>query len=224
MSLLEQRFSWLFNHRLQAQPRLQRRPVSKSGLVLMGGVTAVFLTWLLYRWILQPLWILKLPTFMGELVQLIEVAGALTMVLLWVVLWWRQRPFIQQTQLVTISLDELYEMDPTAFEKYVAQLFRQRGYRVKHRGRTGDMGVDLELANGNGRRAIVQCKRYRNTVGPEVIRELYGTLIHEKVAHGFLVTTGEISQAAREWANGKPLTLIDGEMLVQLVSAVEMTR
>jgi len=222
MSLLEQRFSWLFNHRLQAQPHLKRRPVSKSGVVLIGGVTAVYLTWLLYRWILQPAWISQLPTFMGELVQLGESAGALTMVLLWVVLWWRQRPRIQQKQLVTISLEELYEMNPISFEKYVAKLFQQRGYRVKHRGRAGDMGVDLELRNGNGRRAIVQCKRYRNTVGPEVIRELYGTLIHEKVAHGFLVTTGSISKAARKWAKGKPLTLIDGEMLVQIVAAVNI--
>ena len=190
----------------------------------MGGVTAVTLTWLLYRWILQPAWVAQLPSFMGELMQLIEVAGALTMALLWVVLWLRQRPGIQQSQLVTISLDELYEMDPTVFEKYVAQLFRQRGYRVKHRGRAGDMGVDLELTNGNGRRAIVQCKRYRNTVGPEVIRELYGTLIHEKVAHAFLVTTGGISEAAREWAKGKPLTLIDGKILVQVVSAVGIMR
>ena len=53
------------------------------------------------------------------------------------------------------------------------------------------------------------------------MRELYGTLIHEKVAHAFLVTTADISDAAREWARGKPMTLIDGKMLVQVVTAVE---
>lgn len=188
----------------------------------MGGLTAVTLTWFLYRWILQPVWISQLPSLITELVQLMEIAGAFSLTLLWGVLWWQQRSRIQQTPLVTLSLDELYEMDPILFEKYVAQLFQRRGYRVKHRGRAGDMGVDLELTNGNGRRAIVQCKRYRNTVGPKVIRELYGTLIHEKVAHGFLVTTGNISKAAREWAKGKPLTLIDGKMLVQVVSKLEL--
>ncbi|MBC8450450.1 MAG: restriction endonuclease, partial [Chloroflexi bacterium] len=33
---------------------------------------------------------------------------------------------------------------------------------------------------------------------------------------GFLVTTGSISRAARTWAQGKPLELIDGERLVRL--------
>ena len=222
MSLLEQRFSWLFNHRLQARPQVQRRPVSRSGMVVVGGVTAVYLTWLLYRWILQPVWIEQLPVFLSEILQLMQVAGAFTIALLWVVLWWRQRPRVQQTELIPISRDQLYEIDPFAFEKYVAHLFQRRGYHVKHRGRAGDLGVDLELTNGNGKRAIVQCKRYRNTVGPKVVRELYGTLIHEKVSHAFLVTTGNISNSAREWAKGKPLTLIDGEMLVQVVSALEM--
>ena len=189
-------------------------------MVVVGGVTAVYVIWLLYRWILQPIWINQLPTFLSEILQLAQVAGAFTIALLWAVLWWRQRPRFQNTPLIPISRDDLYEMDPLAFEKYVANLFQQRGYHVKHRGRTGDLGVDLELTNSNGKRAIVQCKRYRNTVGPEVVRELYGTLIHEKVAHAFLVTTGNISNAARKWTNGKPLTLIDGEMLVQVISTM----
>lgn len=188
---------------------------------MIGVITAVYLTWLLYRWILQPVWVIHLPALMTELVQLIEVSGAFTIALLWVVLWWRQRPISQAAVPLTVSLNELYAMNPTAFEKYVAQLFRQRAYRVIHRGRTGDLGVDLELTNGNGKRAIVQCKRYRSTVGAEIIRELYGTLIHEKVAHAFLVTTADISDAARRWAKGKPITLIDGEMLVKIVSAMD---
>ena len=112
-------------------------------------------------------------------------------------------------------------LDPTAFETYVATLFRQKGYRVKHRGRRGDRGVDLELTDAGGRRAIVQCKRYRHTVGPDTIRELYGTMIHERVHHAYLVTTADISSAAREWAGYKPMTLIDGPHLLKIAASLE---
>ncbi|MCA9929709.1 MAG: restriction endonuclease [Anaerolineales bacterium] len=221
MSLFEQKLNWLFNYRLRARRSRPKQPVSKSSLWSIGGLTAVYLIWLLYRWILQPVWLAALPTAVNELVQLMQVAGAFTLLILWVMLWWRQQSGQSLHAVPAISLDDLYEMSPTAFEKYVAQVFRRRGYRVGHRGRAGDLGVDLELSNGNGKRAIVQCKRYRNTIGPDIVRELYGTLIHEKVAHAFLVTTADISDAAREWARGKPMTLIDGKMLVQVVTAVE---
>ena len=81
-------------------------------------------------------------------------------------------------------------------------------------------GVDLELTKPDGKRAIVQCKRYRSTIGPDIVRELYGTLIHEKVAHAFLVTTADISDSAREWSLGKPMTLIDGEALSRITAVL----
>jgi restriction system protein len=117
-------------------------------------------------------------------------------------------------------LEDLQRLSPKAFERYVASLFKSKGYRVGIRGGSGDLGVDLELAGMRGRRAIVQCKRYQNTIGAEIIRELYGTLIHEGVHWAFLVTTAEISDAARQWAEGKPITLIDGAMLLDVAHAL----
>jgi restriction system protein len=66
----------------------------------------------------------------------------------------------------------------------------------------------------------VQCKRYRNAIGPDIVRELFGTMIHERVHHAFLVTTASISDSAREWAAHKPMTLIDGPTLVQIAAAL----
>jgi restriction endonuclease Mrr len=41
-------------------------------------------------------------------------------------------------------------------------------------------------------------------------------MLHERALHGFLVTTAEISEAARSWAADKPITLIDGHTLATL--------
>ena len=119
-----------------------------------------------------------------------------------------------------MNLAELFDINPKEFEHYVADLFRLKGYQVNVRGRSGDHGVDLELTGAGYKKAIVQCKRYRDTVGEKIIRDLYGTLLHEKVSRAFLVTTADISDAARRWAEGKPITLIDGPTLVSIASSL----
>jgi restriction system protein len=115
-------------------------------------------------------------------------------------------------------------LSPKDFEEYVGTLFRRKGYQVALRGGSGDHGVDLELFGPDGRKAIVQCKRYQHTVGEEIVRELFGTIIHERSIRGFLVTTAEISASAKSWAAGKPITLIDGPTLVEIAQSLAKER
>lgn len=196
----------------------------RAGMIVISLLTLMLLLWLGVRWLLQPLWLARLPGVMAESLALVETAGAFTLAVLWAGLGWR---LWRGTELgrgrradPAVELEKVRSLSPRSFERYVAGLFRQKGYRVLIRGRSGDLGVDLEVTSPVGRRAIVQCKRYQNTVGPDVVRELYGTLIHEQVAWAFLVTTAEISDSAREWAQGKPLTLIDGATLLEIARSL----
>lgn len=189
------------------------------GWRLLRALTAVYLLWLAYRSLIHPAWIAHLPAELSEVLQLCEVAGALTLLFLWIVMGW-YRYYQAPITIPAVDIDTLYALSPRDFEIFVAQLFRKKGYRVQHRGRSGDMGVDLMITQPGGRRAIVQCKRYRSTIGPDIVRELYGTLMHEQVVHAFLVTTADISQSAREWAEGKPMTLIDGDTLAQITAVL----
>lgn len=214
---------WL--HPTTAPPKEQG--VSRTylmGLLLIASVTIGLLVWLGYRWITRPGWLTTLPSTAIELISLLEAATAATVACIWVGLWLRQRRQkrleAEQTLVPAETVEELYALDPYAFERYVANLFKQRGYAVQLRGGSGDHGVDVELTGRGGKRAVVQCKRYRSTVGEDVVRDLFGTMLHERASHGFLVTTAEISQSAREWAIGKPITLIDGETLVQIAEAM----
>lgn len=182
-------------------------------------LTIGFLLWVGYRWLLRPAWFGDLNPPLVEFFDLAEWGATVTLLILWVVIWRRRHQRIIAPQ---ITRDDLFTMSPQGFEHYVADLFRRKGYDVTLRGGSGDLGVDLEVADRNSaRRAIVQCKRYQNTVGAETVRELYGTLLHERVAHGFLVTSAEISRAARSWAKDKPLTLIDGRTLIKIAYALQ---
>ncbi len=215
------RFDFRFSSRPSrlrpAAPTGRRRPWKSS--LFIGGLTVLYLVWLVYHLVAQPAWAAQLPGVLGEMLRLAEAAGMVTLGLLWGIIWLRRG---QNTAAPVQPLDlaQLYDLSPAEFERYVAELFRQKGYEVQLRGRSGDLGVDILLIKTDGRRAIVQCKRYRRKVGPDVVRELYGTLIHEGVDHAFLVTTAGISSSARRWAADKPMTLIDGEALSYIAAGM----
>jgi restriction system protein len=117
-------------------------------------------------------------------------------------------------------LATLREMDPVEFENLVATLFQTIGFQVATTERTGDGGIDVEAINPDpisGGRVIVQVKRYKSTVNPSAVRDLYGTVTHTGAIKGILVTTSGFGPDSRSFAADKPLTLITGEQLVVML-------
>lgn len=209
-----------FDSKLPQRGKLQRTHTGRNFAWSWIGLAIVLLVlWLSFHYILHPAWLNQLPSFFTELLVLIEAASIITLCFVAFLFWYRRHK--QKKHLANLSIDQLYSLSPADFERYVAGLFRKKGYQVKLRGQKGDRGVDLELFQPGGRKAIVQCKRYRHRVGPDIVRELFGTMIHERVHHAFLVTTADISQAAREWATFKPMTLIDGTTLVKIATNLD---
>lgn len=120
----------------------------------------------------------------------------------------------------TDSEPDLYEMDPIAFENLIAELFRAMGMQAVTTQRSGDGGVDVDALDPDpvrGGKIVVQVKRYRHTVPPTAVRDLYGTVQSEGANKGVLVTTSRFGPGAHTFANGKPLGLIAGPELVDLL-------
>lgn len=115
---------------------------------------------------------------------------------------------------------DLFVMDPIAFENLVAELFRAMGMEAVTTQRSGDGGVDVEALDPapiRGGRIVVQVKRYRNTVPPTAVRDLYGTVQDAGANKGVLVTTSTFGPGSYTFANGKPLELVPGAELVGLL-------
>jgi hypothetical protein len=73
--------------------------------------------------------------------------------------------------------------------------------------------VDLILTKEK-ETTVVQCKHHPfSTVGEPVLRDLFGAMNHLRADAGFLVTTGRVSQAARDWVVDKPIQIWDAERL-----------
>jgi len=65
-------------------------------------------------------------------------------------------------------------------------------------------------------KVAVQAKLYTKTVPPGFVRELYGTMQHEGATLGIMITTSGYGPSSEEFANGKPLHLIDGQGLIAI--------
>ena len=127
------------------------------------------------------------------------------------------------SSVVSYGADEepdLYTMDPIEFEELVAELFRAMGMQAVTTQRSGDGGVDVDALDPDpirGGKIVVQVKRYRNTVPPTAVRDLYGTVQGAGANKGVLITTSSFGPGSHAFANGKPLTLIAGSELVDLL-------
>jgi uncharacterized integral membrane protein len=115
-------------------------------------------------------------------------------------------------------------LDGSGFELGVAKLLMDKGYNVRHTGSSyGDEGIDVEL-KVSGRRIIIQCKAFRNYVSAGPVRELYGTLTHQKADEGWLVVTSGFYSGARTFAQGKPIRLFTARELTRLPSVTGRDR
>ena len=133
----------------------------------------------------------------------------------------RQEEEARRNNVRTIA--DLQRLSGEGFEKYVASLFEKDGYRVTQQGGSGDEGVDLIIHIG-GAKDAVQCKRWKNDIGSAVVREFYGSIMHIGARHGFILTTASFSDSAKSFANGKPITLIDGAYLLAWINGAKSSR
>lgn len=115
----------------------------------------------------------------------------------------------------------LMELSPTEFEGLITNLFASMGLDTRQTRPSRDGGVDCVAFDPRpvfGGKVVIQAKRYKNTVGVSAVRDLFGTVQNEGASKGILVTTSGYGKAAFEFANGKPLELLDGGNLLHLLA------
>jgi restriction system protein len=131
--------------------------------------------------------------------------------------------FIQESDVLG-TLDErpnLMELTPQQFEALISNLFEKMGLDTRQTQASRDGGVDCVAWDQRpifGGKVIIQAKRYKNTVGVSAVRDLFGTMQNEGASKGILITTSGYGKSSFEFADGKPLELLDGRNLLYLLS------
>jgi restriction system protein len=120
------------------------------------------------------------------------------------------------------GIDSLRELSWKQFENLLGEAYRRQHYAVKETlGGGADGGVDLVLRR-NGDTTLVQCKRWNGKPVPvQIVRELYGVLLHRGASKAKLVATTNFTSDAIDFARGKPIELINAKKLLVLLRDVQ---
>jgi restriction system protein len=131
----------------------------------------------------------------------------------------------------TWSLELIRLLEWKRFQALCAAVWSAEGYRAVETGDGSDDGVDVRLyAAGDADKPalIIQCKpQCSRPVSVSSVRELF-THIHQVGAReGILVASAGFAADTMIYSGGKPITLVDGEMLfkkLQLLAPQEQAK
>lgn len=123
----------------------------------------------------------------------------------------------------------LKQMDPSEFERLCQRILREAGFiEVKVTGKSGDGGIDgrgiFKVGGFLSFRVIFQCKRYKDSVSSQLIREFKGTM-DGRADKGLFITTGTFTREAKNEASrdgSVPIDLVDGEELVSKMKELNL--
>jgi restriction system protein len=126
-------------------------------------------------------------------------------------------------------LTTLYDISPSAFERLAQRILRESGFiQVEVTGKSGDGGIDgkgiVRISGFLSFHVIFQCKRYKNSITPDKIRDFRGAM-QGRADKGLFITTGTFTREATKEATrdgAPPIDLIDGELLCDKLKELKL--
>lgn len=108
-------------------------------------------------------------------------------------------------------------MDGWKFEIFCADILRKNGYRnVRVTSGSGDQGVDV-LAERDGIKYAVQCKRFAQPVSNKAIQEVYAGMKYYNCHVGIVMTNNYFTQSAKQLASANGIILWDRDYLMRFI-------
>jgi restriction system protein len=161
-------------------------------LLLVGGVSYYF-TQKLY------------PTLM--------IVGVVVIFIIVVVVFKVKR---EKERLRNSGIEDIDGMDGIQFEHYLKELYLSRGYAAEVTSASGDYGADL-LLKKDGKKIVVQAKRYAKDVGIKAVQEVMGAKSYYQAEEAWVVSNSYFTKAARELASKGQVLLVDRDELIDYI-------
>lgn len=116
------------------------------------------------------------------------------------------------------KIQDVQRLSPIQFEKYVGELFRALGFRIRVIGGPGDEGIDVEAVK-DGIIHYIQCKQYTRPVPVSEVRDFYGAIV-DKIDSGKALGAKRIDINRQFLFEAIILTLLGGIIGISLGSLV----
>jgi hypothetical protein len=121
------------------------------------------------------------------------------------------------------TVEMLNGLEWRSFEELVASYYNKTGVVAVRTGSGPDSAVHIKISwKGEPRPfAYVQCIAQPTAViDPKPLEALASALAADDIRRGYVVTSGKFNPAAREFATGKQLTLLPGDVFVEKLNAL----
>ncbi len=116
------------------------------------------------------------------------------------------------------TIAKLDEMDGHSFENACADILKANGFKnVRVTKGSGDFGIDI-LAEKEGRKYGVQCKRYEHRLDNKPIQEVVGGLAYYGCTNAAVMTNSDFTQPARRLAEVNNVELWDRDVLYNMLA------
>lgn len=124
--------------------------------------------------------------------------------------------------LIKREITKIKNLSPASFEKFVADLFSDLGFKAEQTPPTNDGGKDVVLLK-DGKTYYVECKHYTDgPVGREIIQKAYGASIFDGAFGCFVVTSSHFNLNVLEMVEKQSnLFLLDLYDLAQLSAYIK---
>lgn len=132
----------------------------------------------------------------------------------------------EENSLSVLTASNINDLSGSEFERLCQKLIENMGFDTEITKESRDGGIDLIAYNHQpllSGKYIIQCKRYAGSVGEPILRDLYGVVTSERANKGILMTTGYFTKSAITFSEGKPLELIDGKKMQELLDECGIT-
>ncbi|OLS33433.1 restriction endonuclease [Bacillus sp. MRMR6] len=128
----------------------------------------------------------------------------------------------EKARLRKSGITEIDSMDGIRFEYYLKELYLCRGYAVEVTSASGDYGADL-LLKKDGKKVVVQAKRYSKDVGIKAVQEVMGARSYYKADEAWVVSNSYFTKAARELASNGDVLLVNRDELIDYILVLSGT-
>ncbi len=117
-----------------------------------------------------------------------------------------------------LTFGRLRKLNCFVFEELLLLAFKQHDFTVKHNQRyTGDGGIEGTVFDSQGKKYLIQAKRYKSAINPAHVKD-FALVVSQRKAHaGFFIHTGRTGQKSHENRTWN-IHIISGDRLLHLLT------
>ncbi len=124
----------------------------------------------------------------------------------------------------SLKLEQLRSMDPYAFERYIAAMYRNLSFSNAYATQgSNDQGRDVIMNHDTtGQLYYVECKRYGEdtVISRPIVQKLAGACMTDR-AKGIIITTGRYTEPALDFAKKAGIECVQVPQLLDMIERAE---